>query len=514
MFPEEGHPHRWAILLVLIVGEFVVELDTTIVTVALPDVAGEFAAGTSALQWVVDAYILTFAGLLLLSGALGDRWGYRRVLCMGLALFALGSLVAAVSPSIGVLIGSRAFMGIGAALILPTTLATLTRVFPAGERAKALSMWAATGGLSFVLGPVVGGALVDAFGWPAIFVVNLPIAAVAVAGILRYVPAGSVGAGTAPDVTGAALSIAGLGTLVFAIVEAPRHGWTSTGTLVELALAALCLAAFVAWEIRAKAPMLDMGLFRSRSFSATAIAAVLTFLAVGGVLFVLTLELQEVHGHSALGAGVRLLPVALMLVVFSPASVVLEQRVGAKVTVGLGLGLIAVGLGLLAPLEARESYTNIAIALGIAGAGYGLTLTPLIDTMTAAASLSRVGATFGVANAIIVVGFSLGVAIIGSIVSTRYGHLIGPSQRGLPGDAADAIRGSVGQALGVARELHSAPLAAAARDAFSHGAARGFGTAAAIAAAGAAVVTVFLPARPYREARVQPDAAPAAAESR
>lgn len=489
-------------------SEFVVELDTTIVNIALPDIAADLHATTSTLQWIVDVYILTFAGLLLLSGALGDRWGYRRVLFVGLGLFGAASAVASVAPSAGVLTGARALMGVGAALILPTTLASITHVFPPDERARALSFWAAVAGLSFVLGPVVGGALVDASGWPAVFLINLPIVGLAFVGVARFVPRIGSGGAASPDLVGAALSTGGLGFLVFAIVEAPRHGWTAAGTLAELVVAALFVAAFLTWEAHTNSPLLDLGLFRSAWFSVSATAALLTFVAIGGMLFVLTQVLQDVQGHSALGAGVRFLPVAAMLILVSPVSVVLGTRLGIKLTVGLGLGLMAVGFALLTSVKTGTDYTNIAIALLVAGAGYGLAFTPIIDTMTVESSLSRVGATFGLTNAVIMVGLALGVAVIGSIVSTRYGQVLGPASAQLPRDAAHTVRESIGQAVAVGRHLpapSSTALLGSARDAFANAAARGFAVSAGIAVAGAAVVAAFLPSRRY-----SPEAAAAA----
>jgi len=497
---HEGHPRRWAILVVLLVGEFVVELDTTIVNIALPDIAAKLHATTTALQWVVDAYILTMVGFLLVSGALGDRWGYRRVLFAGLGLFGAASAVATVAPSASMLIGARAVMGMGAALILPTTLASIAHVFPSQERARALSIWAATGGLSFVLGPALGGALVDASGWQAVFLINLPIVGLAFAGIAYLVPRGGGGGSTSPDLVGAALSTAGLGFLVFAIVEAPRHGWTATGTLAELVVAALFVAAFLTWEARTSSPMLDLGLFRSAWFSASAGAAVLTFVSVGGMLFVLTQVLQDVQGHSALGAGLRLLPVAGTLIVVSPVSVVLVARVGLKFTVGIGLGLMSVGFALLTSVRTGTDYRDIALALVVAGAGYGLAFTPIIDTMTAESSLSRVGATFGLSNAVILLGLALGVAVVGPIVSTRYTQAPAAGAAQLPGYCADAVRESIGQAVVVAGRLpppSSTALLASARDAFADAAGRGFAASAGVAAAGAIVVAAFLPSRRY-----------------
>lgn len=482
----------------LILSEFVVELDSTIVNIALPDIAANLHATASTLQWVVDAYILTLVGLLLLSGALGDRWGYRRVLFAGLGLFGAAAAVASVATSTDVLIGARALMGVGGALILPTTLASITHVFPPDERARALSIWAATAGLSFVLGPVLGGALVDASGWPAVFLVNLPIVGLAFVGVALLVPrGGGSGRRSPPDLVGAALSTGGLGFLVFAIVEAPKHGWTAAGTIAELAVAVLFLAAFLIWEARTSSPMLDLGLFRSVRFSASAAAAVLTFVAVGGMLFVLTQVLQDVQGHSALGAGLRLLPVAGVLILVSPASVVLAARFGTKVPVGIGLAIMTGGFVLLTSVEVGTDYKNIAIALAVAGAGYGLAFTPIIDTMTAESSLSRVGATFGLSNAVIMVGLALGVAVIGSIVSTRYGHALG-SLAQLPREDAHTVRESIGQAVALGKSLpepSSTTLLASARDAFANAAAVGFAVSAGIAAAGAVVAAAFLPSR-------------------
>jgi EmrB/QacA subfamily drug resistance transporter len=310
MSAELVHRRRWWTLVVLSISLIVVSLDNTILNVALPSIAGDLNASSSDLQWVVDGYMLVFAGLLLTAGSLGDRFGRRRALSAGLIVFATGSVLAALSGSTGELIASRSLTGIGGALIMPSTLSILTAVFPAEERAKAIGAWAAVAGLGIALGPVAGGWLVEHANWHWVFLVNVPIAVAALALGRALVPESRDPHPGRIDLAGAALSTAGLTALLWAVIEAPDRGWTDGPIIAAFAAAALVLAAFAAWEMHTPSPMLDVRLFANRRFSAASGAIALAFFSLFGVLFFTTQYLQSVHGFSPLEAGLWSLPVA------------------------------------------------------------------------------------------------------------------------------------------------------------------------------------------------------------
>ena len=482
----------------LIVSEFVVELDTTIVNVALPDIGRTLGAGTDALQWVVDGYTLVFGGLLLVAGAAADRLGRRRVLLAGLALFAGASLVASLAPTTGWLIGARAGMGLGAAMILPTTLSILIDVFSTAERERAFSVWSATAGLSFALGPTVGGALVKSFEWSSVFLINLPIVAIATAGCIVLVPRARPENPPAPDVIGGALSVSTLGILLYAIIEAPKHGWGSPATIAGFAAAAVLLACFLAWQYRAPNPMIDLHLLRSRTFSGATASIALTFLAIAGALFVLTQYLQLVLGYSALAAGVRLLPVAGCVLVAAPLSIAVEQRIGTSATVSLGLAMTAGGLATMTGMTTSSGYGRVALGLVLAGGGMGLALTPATTAMLATISQGRAGSSAALNNTAVIVGSALGVAILGSVLASRYAREMGSVLHGLPAHAALGAKASVAAAAEAARQSPSPVLLhllAQAREAFVVAARHTFLVASLIAAAGAAIAAVMLPRR-------------------
>src|SRR4051794_5006319 len=302
---DTPYPRRWAALAVLCLSLVTISLDNTILNVALPTLERELHAGASQLQWIVDAYMLVFAGLLLTAGALGDRFGRRRALTFGLATFGIGSLLAALAPGAGELIAARALMGVGGAFIMPSTLSILTVIFPPAERGKAIGIWAGVAGIGIAIGPVAGGWLLEHFDWGAVFLVNLPVVVTALVAGRFLLPESSDPAAPALDPRGFALSTVGLISLVWAIIEAPSRGWTDAGILGAFGLAVVTLAAFVAWELRAPSPMLDVRLFRNPRFSASSVAISLAFFALFGVIFFLTQYMQGVLGYDALEAGIR-----------------------------------------------------------------------------------------------------------------------------------------------------------------------------------------------------------------
>jgi EmrB/QacA subfamily drug resistance transporter len=508
-------PRRWWTLGVLCLSLLVIGVDNTILNVALPTLERDLGASASQLQWIVDAYMLVFAGLLLTAGALGDRFGRKRALEIGLVVFAAGSVWAALAASAESLIAARALMGVGGAFIMPSTLSILTATFPAGERGRAIGIWAAVAGLGIVIGPLSGGWLLEHASWHAVFLVNLPfVLATFVAGRWLVRESRDPDAGRL-DVRGFALSFTGLTALVWAIIEAPGTGWTDPSILAAFGLAAIALALFAAWELRAPAPMLDVRLFRNRRFSAASAAIALTFFALFGTIFFLTQYLQLVLGHSALEAGVRVMPVAAGMIVGGPLSARLAERAGTKLVVAGGLGLVAAGLAILALAEVDSSYTVIAASMAILGLGMGLAMAPATDSIMGALPLAKASVGSAVNDATRTTGGALGVAVLGSLLSSHYRGAMESVTTGLPGAAAEAARDSLSGALAVSGRVGGdagAQIAEAAQSAFVSGMHVAVLVAAGIAVAGAVVALVALPAR-EAETPAQPRAADLAPEA-
>ncbi|HEX5910161.1 MAG TPA: MFS transporter, partial [Thermoleophilaceae bacterium] len=360
MNSNQPYPNRWKALVVLALSLLIVSLDNTILNTALPSLRDDLGASGSALQWIVDSYLLVFAGLLLTAGSLGDRFGRKRALQFGLLVFAVGSTASALATSSEMLTATRALMGVGGAFIMPSTLSIITAIFPAEERGKAIGAWAAVSGLGIVLGPVVGGALLKAFDWSAVFWVNVPIAAIAIVAGMRLIPESRDPRARPLDLRGAALSMAGLSAVVWSIIEAPERGWTSPAVLAATAAGVAVLAGFAWWERRARYPMLDLALFRDLRFSAASITISLLFAALMGTVFILTQHLQSVLDYDALGAGLRITPLGAGVIVASAASARLTDRVGTKVMVAGGMSVIAAGLGTLSLVTVDSGYGLIA----------------------------------------------------------------------------------------------------------------------------------------------------------
>ena len=344
---SDVYARRWYILAVLCLALLIVGIDGTIVNVALPSFVRELGATTSQLQWISDAYTLAFASLLLTAGSLGDRFGRRGSLVLGLIVFGLGSLASGFAGSANALIVTRAVQGIGAAFIMPATLSILTNVFDSTERGKAIGIWAGVSGLGVAIGPVTGGWLLDHYWWGSIFMVNIPIVVAAVAATVLIVPTSRDPAGAHIDVVGTVLSIGALVTLLFAIIEGPSHGWTSPTIVTAFVIGAVLLGMFVAWELHVPEPMLDVSFFANPRFSAASVAVTFVFFALFGSLFFLTQYMQFVLGFSPLEAGVRVIPVAVALMIAAPLSSVLVARFGSKIMVTSGLVIVAGALLLL-----------------------------------------------------------------------------------------------------------------------------------------------------------------------
>jgi EmrB/QacA subfamily drug resistance transporter len=505
MTREQVHARRWGILGVLFLALFGVSVDNTILTIALPTLARDLSASASQLQWIVDAYVLLFAGLLLVAGAISDRYGRRRALITGLTLFGLGSAVAPLVTDANQLIALRAFMGLGAALTMPSTLSILADIFPADERPKAIAAWSAVSGLGIVVGPLLGGWLLEHFAWPAVFVVNIPLVVVGIAATLALVPESRAPGRVPLDPVGALLSVAGLGAVVYGIIEVPGRGWTDPAIVASLAAGALLVVAFVAWERRQAHPMLDVQLFRDRRFSAASLSVTLTFFSLMGALFFLTQYLQVVLGLSAFETGLRFLPIAAGVILAAPFSAQLTARIGTRLTAAIGLAVVGIGLGLVATLGVASSDAHIAGVLFVASVGMGLAMTPATDAIMAALPKAKLGVGSAVNDTTRQVGGALGVAVLGSLAAGSYAAAIGPLAGTLPPDAGAIVRDSIAGASAVAGAIGGAAgeaLLGAARQAFVDAMAWTSVLGAGIALAGAATALAFLPDRVDRPAEV------------
>jgi DHA2 family multidrug resistance protein-like MFS transporter len=446
---------RWLVLAVLCASVLVVVLDGTIVNVALPTLATQLGASTSQLQWIVDAYVLVFAGLLMAAGSLGDRIGRKHVLLAGLALFATFSAFGATADSPGALIAWRAAMGVGAALMFPATLAILVNIFTvAKERAVAIAVWAATAGLAVALGPVTGGWLLEHFWWGSVLMINVPVVAVALVAIAVLVPNSRDTTIERFDLLGTILSIAAIGTIVWAVIEGPVHGWTSTTSLAAFGAGALLLGGFVAWQRHTDHPMLDVTVFTNMRFTAGSVAVTFAFFALMGFVFLVTQYFQFVRGYGTLEAGVRTVPFAVFTASTAPLSAKLAERIGTKAVVTAGLVSMAVGFAISAVTGVATSYWVLVGAMLFLGGGLGLVQAPATEAIMGSLPPAKAGVGSAVNDTARELGSTLGVAIVGSVFSSIYAGRIGNALAGspVPQDAIDIAAESVGAAEIVAQQ--------------------------------------------------------------
>jgi EmrB/QacA subfamily drug resistance transporter len=472
--PDQIHSRRYFTLAVLCLSLLVVVVDGSIVNVAIPTLVRSLHASTASIQWVTDAYTLAMAGLLLSLGSLGDRIGRHRTLAGGLVVFGVGSALAGLAGSAGALITCRVIMGIGAAAIMPATLSILTAVFTdAAERAKAIAVWSAVSGLGVAIGPTLGGWLLEHFSWGSIFLVNLPIVAVALAAGRLVVPASRNARRTGLDPAGAMLSAGGVTAVVYAIIAAPAHGWGSPATIGMAALGAVLLAGWVTVELRSTHPMIELRIFANARFSAASFAVTMIFFALFGWLFLFTQQMQFVLGYTALQAGVRSLPFAFTIGVLAQPAAKLAARVGTKLVVTAGLTVMAGGLGLMATATASSGYPFLLTASVIIAAGMGLAMAPATESIMGALPRSQAGAGSAVNDTTRNFGGALGVAILGSLASSGFAAQLRPVLAHIPALPASQALASVGAAV-TAGQHTSGPvghhLTEAARQAFVTGA--------------------------------------------
>jgi len=504
---------RWWALGALAFGTLAIGLDTTVLSVALPTLARDLHASTGDLQWFNTAYLLVLAAALLPAGMLGDRFGRKKMLLAALVVFGGASAACAYATSTGTLIAARAVLGLGAAVIMPLSVAMLTVLFDAAERPRALTVWVTASALGIPLGPLVGGWLLDHYWWGSVFLINVPMVVLALIAVALWVPETYGDRDRRFDVPGMLLSAAGLVAFTYGIIEAGSRGWGDARSLGTIAGGLLALAVFGWWQRRSSAPLVDLALFRSRSFTWGSILATLASFGLLGLLFALPQFLQVVGGNDALGSGLRLLPVIGGLLVGARVADRVVVRTGSKMVIATGLALIAGGLFAGTATDPSTGYGYTAIWISLIGLGLGFTLPPAMDAALGALSPERSGVGSAVIQALRQVGGAIGVAIMGTVLSSGYrGQL---DVTGLPASAADAVRDSAPAGVVVAGRLHDPSLLASVQHAFTHGMDLSLLTAGLVAVAGVILTLFFLPARAQRnEAAPEPPVAPlAAAES-
>jgi len=485
---------------------FAVNVDTTLVNVALPRLATELGASTRQLQWIVDAYTLVFAALVLSAGSLSDRFGRRGALIVGLVIYGTANGLAALTTSSGALIATRALMGVGAAVIFPTTLSIISNVFTdRKERAKAIGLWGAATGAAVAFGPIIGGALLESFSWQATFLAKVPLALAAIAMVARVVPTSRDPQAPRLDLPGFALSTAGVGLIVFAIIEAPSAGWSSTQTLALGAAGAALVAVFIAWEQRVAEPMLNLRLFRNPRFSAASLSITVAFFSLAGFIFLIVQYMQVIKGWTPLETGVRTLPVAVAVGVSSVLGTEIAVRRGSKVIVTLGLLCMAAALGWVALAQTvTTSYLVIAGQMLFLGAGMGLTTAPATESIMGSVSIAKAGVGSALNDMSRELGSTLGVAVVGSLFASAYAAELATRAAGtLPSAALAHARESVGAAYETVHSLTAGGAGQAALElkhvastGFINGLSTGCLVVAGICVVGAAVCAVVLPAQP------------------
>ena len=496
---EQIHTRRWATLGVLCLSLLVVVVDGSIVNVALPTLVRHLHTSTTALQWVVDAYTLAVAGLLLSLGSLGDRIGRHRTLAGGLVVFGLGSTVAAMATSASELVACRVVMGIGAAAVMPATLSILTNVFTVpAERAKAIALWSSVAGLGVVIGPTLGGWLLEHFAWGSIFMVNLPIVGVALVAGRLVVPPSVNPHPQALDPVGAVLSMAGMLAVVYAIIEAPSHGWLSPVTLGTAAVGIALLVSFSFFELRSTHPMVDLRIFANARFSAASFGVTMIFLSLFGWLFLFTQQLQFVLGYSALEAGVRCLPFALTMGVASALSAKVAARIGTQVVVTAGLAVMAIGFWVLSTATVHTEYPLLMVASMMVAAGMGLAMAPATESIMGSLPRTQAGVGSAVNDTTRFVGGALGVALTGSVASSVFTIHLRPVLTHVPARYVAEAKSSIGGAVTVGQHAPGSfgqTVIHVARQAFMAGSDRAMLVAVVAAALGSLVAARFLPAR-------------------
>jgi EmrB/QacA subfamily drug resistance transporter len=467
-------------------------LDATVLNVALPTLATELDASTSQLQWFGAAYTLVLGALIIPMGSLGDRFGRKRVLLAGFALFGVASAACAFADSAGMLIAARAVQGIGGAAMMTLSLAMLPVLFEdREERTRAMNIWVTFSAIGLPLGPILGGLLLEHFDWGSVFLINVPLVAIGMVALIRYLPESRSERRLPTDGVGIVLSSTGLGALIYGLIEAGRDGWGHASVLVPILAGVAVLATFVAWERRSTHPVVDLALFSNRDFSIGTGLATITNFALFGLLFVMPLYFQDVGGSEPLGTGVRLLPLIGGLVVATRVGPTLVTRAGIRSVLVAGFALCAAALGLAATTDVDTAYGFTAAWIALLGAGIGLALPASMTVAMGALSAERAGSGSGLLQALRQVGATIGVAVLGTVLISGYHAQLDSGD--VPSSAEDAVRSGVGAGVQVAERLDSSSLAQTVQSAFVHGMETVFVLSAALALMGMTLALLFLP---------------------
>ena len=493
---------RFGVLIALCLAVLVLGLDTTVLNVALPTLSQDLDASTSQLQWMANSYNLVLAALLLPAGLLGDRYGRRRIIAIALSLFGLASVACALSDSAGQLIAARAFLGIGAAMIVPVALSLITVLFrTAEERKKAIGFFVVANSIGMPLGPIVGGLLLDHAGWQWIFVINVPIAFLAALAVTLLVPESRSSNRPAIDWPGIVLSSAGLAALVYGVTKAGETSWGDGVTILYLTLAIVLIGAFLLWQRRAAGPLIELRLFSEKVFTGGAVLLTVSVFAIFGLLFTMPQYFQGINGSDALHTGLKLLPFIGGMTVGAKLAEPVEARVGTRLVVMTGFAVMAAGFVLGAFTDLGTGYGYTATWFAVVGFGLGCSMPQAMNAALGVLDPERAGTGSGLLQAFRQVGGTVGVAVLGTVLNSVYRHDVDTT--GLPAQAADAVEKSLGGGLAVAAKTGSADLANSVRDAFLTSLNTTMWVSAGIAVTGAVLAAVLMP---KRAAKPSPDA--------
>ncbi|MGW1347190.1 MFS transporter [Kribbella sp. NPDC002412] len=488
-----GHPRRWWILLILCLSLMVLVVDNTVLNLAIPSLMRDLDATPADVQWIIDAYILAFAGLLLTAGSLSDRFGRRKMLILGLVVFGLASLLATLAETPWQLIACRFLMGVGGSLLMPSTLSLLFTVFPPEEQRKAMAGWSMVAMVGVVAGPTVGGVLLEHFWWGSIFLLNVPIVVLAIIGAVAMIPE-SRGPARAVDPGGAVLSMVGMTAVVWAIISVPVDGFGSAKVLGGLAVGVAALTAFAVWEKRSAHPMVPLALFRNRNFSGTSFSIVLLSFTAGGLLLALTQYLQFVLGYTPLKAGLALIPYAASAMLFNGLGATLGKKLADRTLIAAGLVVIAAGFGILTQVSTSSGYGLLIVGLLVMGVGGGLAGPAAYTLLMQSVPAEHRGVGSAMNDTVQQTGAALSVAVLGSVLAAAYSS-------SLPDSVPEAARNSIAETLALGPAFVSA-----ARAAFTDAMSIAMTTGLVGALAGALVALVALPRRKTDEPQ---EAAPA-----
>ncbi|WP_433160713.1 MFS transporter [Kribbella sp. CA-247076] len=492
--PATGHPRRWWILLILCLALMVLVVDNTVLNLAIPSLMRDLGATPADVQWIIDAYILAFAGLLLTAGSLSDRFGRRKMLILGLVLFGLASLLATLAETPWQLIACRALMGVGGSLLMPSTLSLLFTVFPPEEQRKAMAGWSTVAMVGVVAGPTVGGVLLEHFWWGSIFLLNVPIAVVAIIGAVALIPE-SRGPARAVDPGGAVLSMVGMTAVVWAIISIPADGLGSAKVLGGLALGVVALTGFALWEKRSAHPMVPLALFRDRNFSGTSFSIVLLSFTAGGLLLALTQYLQFVLGYTPLKAGLALIPYAASAMLFNGLGATLGKKLADRTLIATGLVVIAAGFGILTQVGTSSGYGLLIVGLLVMGVGGGLAGPAAYTLLMQSVPAEHRGVGSAMNDTVQQTGAALSVAVLGSVLAAAYSS-------SLPDSVPEAARNSIAETLALGPDFVTA-----ARAAFTDAMSIAMTAGLIGALAGALVALLALPRRKASSSPQEPAAA-------